>query len=178
LPKGISIKSLSEDHLSVPVNPTIAQIFFLRNWIELIGIGTVKMIDQCKKLGFKIPVWNQKDNTVNVVFPDVKVPFNYGEGITEGITEGLNNLIVKAIDEGITEGITEGLINTYLAVIEVLIKNGSLKVTQLANEIGKSAKTVERYVAFLKEIGAIEYEGSKKAGGYRVTDSLLKRNME
>ena len=178
LPKGISIKSLSEDHLSVPVNPTIAQIFFLRNWIELIGIGTVKMIAQCKELGFKEPVWNQKDNTVNVVFPDVKVPFNYSEGISEGINEGLNNLIVKAIDEGITEGITEGLKDIYLNVIEALIKNGNLNVTRLANEIGKSAKTVERYVSYLKEIGAIEYEGSKKAGGYRVTDYLLKRNKE
>jgi ATP-dependent DNA helicase RecG len=49
-----------------------------------------------------------------------------------------------------------------------------LKVTQIANEIDKSAKTVERYVAFLKEIGAIEFEGSKKAGGYRVSDNLLK----
>ena len=178
LPKGISIKSLSEDHLSVPVNPTIAHIFFLRNWIELIGIGTVRMIAQCKELGFEEPFWYQKDNTVNVVFPDVKVPFNYSEGISEGITEGLNTLIAKAIDEGITEGITEGLNNTYIAVIEVLIKQGSLKVSKLANELGKSAKTIERYVAFLKGIGAIEYEGSKKAGGYRVTDYLLKRNKQ
>ena len=86
------------------------------------------MIAQCKELGFKEPVWNQKDNTVNV--------------------------------------------------IEALIKNGSLNVTRLAQEIGRSAKTVERYVSYLKEIGAIEYEGSKKAGGYRVTDYLLKRNKE
>ncbi|MCF8226475.1 MAG: putative DNA binding domain-containing protein [Bacteroidales bacterium] len=178
LPKGISIKSLSEDHLSVPVNPTIAHIFFLRNWIELIGIGTVKMIAQCKELGFKEPVWNQRDNTVNVLFPDVKVPFNYSEGISEGITEGLNNLIVKAINEGISEGITEGLKDIYLNVIEALIKKGSLNVTQLSNELGKSTKTVERYVAFLKEIGAIGYEGSKKAGGYQVSDHLLKMNKE
>ena len=27
-----------------------------------------------------------KDNTVSVTFPDVVVPFNYNEGITEGIT--------------------------------------------------------------------------------------------
>lgn len=147
LPKGISIKSLSEDHLSIPVNPDIAHIFFLRSWIEKNGIGTIKMIVLCKELGFKEPLWKVNDNTVKVTFPDVIVPFNYNEGISEGISE-------------------------------VLIKKGSLKVTQLADEIGKSAKTVERYVAFLKEIGAIEYEGLKKAGGYKVSDILLKRNND
>jgi ATP-dependent DNA helicase RecG len=178
LPKGISIKSLSEDHLSVPVNPTIAHIFFLRNWIELIGIGTVRMISQCKDLGFKEPVWNQRDNTVNVVFPDVKVPFNYSEGISEGISEGLNILIDKAIDEGISKGISKGIKDVYLKLIEILIKKDSLNVSQIAEEIDKPAKTIERYVSFLKGIGAIEFEGSKKAGGYRVTDVLLKSNKE
>ena len=86
LPKGISVKSLSEDHLSIPVNPDIAHIFFLRGWIEKIGIGTMKMIAHCKELGFKPPIWKLIDNTVSVTFPDVVVPFNYNEGITEGIT--------------------------------------------------------------------------------------------
>jgi hypothetical protein len=36
------------------------------------------------------------------------------------------------------EGINEGLKDTYLEVIEVLIKKGSLKVTQMVNEIDKS----------------------------------------
>lgn len=176
LPKGISIKSLSEDHLSVPVNPDIAHILFLRNWIEKIGIGTVKMIANCAEHGFAPPFWKVKDNTVTVTFPDVVVPFNYSEGISEGISEGLNILIAKAIDEGISKGISEGIKDVYLKVIEILIKKDSLKVSQIAEEIDKPAKTIERYVSFLKEIGAIEYEGSKKAGGYKVTDYLLKLN--
>jgi ATP-dependent DNA helicase RecG len=162
LPKGISIKSLSEDNLSVPVNPDIAHIFFLRNWIEKIGIGTVKMIKNCKELGFKPPVWKVKDNTVTVTFPDVVVPFNYSEGISEGISEGLNVLVANAINEGISKGISEGLKDTYLEVIEVLVKKASLKVTQIANEVDKYAKTVERYIAFLMEIGEIEFDRSKK----------------
>lgn len=89
LPKGISIKSLSEDHLFIPVNPDLAHIFFLRGWIEKIGIGTVKMIAPCKDLGFKPPIWKVKDNTVSVTFPDVVVPFNYNEGITDGVKESM-----------------------------------------------------------------------------------------
>jgi ATP-dependent DNA helicase RecG len=178
LPKGISIKSLSEDHLSVPVNPDIAHILFLRNWIEKIGIGTVKMIANCADNGFNLPVWKVKDNTVTVTFPGIVVPFNYSEGISEGISEGLNILIAKAIDEGISKGISEGIKDIYLKVIEVLIKKGSLKVTQIAEEIDKPSKTIERYVSFLKGIGAIEFKKKKKAGGYRVTDFILKSNKE
>jgi ATP-dependent DNA helicase RecG len=178
LPKGISIKSLSVDHLSVPVNPDIAHIFFLRNWIEKIGIGTVKMIANCAEHGFYPPVWKVRDNTVIVTFPDVVVPFNYSEGISEGISEGLNTLIVKAIDEGTSKGISEGIKDVYLKVIEALIRKGSLKVSQIAEEIDKPAKTIERYVSYLKGIGAIEFEGSKKAGGYRISDYLQKIKEE
>ena len=58
------------------------------------------MIGQCKEPGFKEPVWKQKDSTVNVVFPVVKVLFIYSEGITKGL---------KVI---------------YLDVIDVIIKKG------------------------------------------------------
>jgi len=79
--------------------------------------------------------------------------------------------VIKVIEVGISEGLKD----IYLNVIEALIKNGSLNVTKIAKELGKSSKTVERYVSYIKEIGAIEYEGSKKAGGFRVTYYLLKR---
>ena len=97
------------------------------------------------------------------------------EGISEGLSEGLIILIAKAIDEWISKGVSEGIKAAYLKVIEVIIKKGSLKVSQIAEEIDKPAKTIEQYVSFLKGIGAIEFEGSKKAGGYKVTDYLLKR---
>jgi ATP-dependent DNA helicase RecG len=162
--------------LSVPVNPDIAHIFFLRNWIEKIGIGTLKMISQCKEQGFEVPTWRTADNSVTVTFPGISVPFKYNEGISEGINEGLNSLLNKAMTEGISEGISEGLKDIYLKVIEILIKRGNLKVTQIAQELEKSGKTVERYVSFLKEIGAIEFEGSKKAGGYKVSEKLLNKS--
>ena len=64
------------------------------------------------------------DNTVKVTFPDVVVPFNYNEAISEGLN------------------------SAYIAGIEVLIKKGSLKVTQLAHEIGKFAKQLKAMLLF------------------------------
>ncbi|MFY8189002.1 MAG: ATP-binding protein [Flavobacterium sp.] len=167
LPKGITVKSLTEDHLSIPVNPTIAHIFFLRNWIEKIGIGTMKMIANCKELGFKAPVWIVKDNTVSVTFPDLIVPFNYDEGITEGITEGIESLINAIETEGISEGISKGITDTvkesFNEIITLIIKEKSIRASEIAEKLNRPYKTIERHIKTLKELGAIEYEGSKRA---------------
>uniref|UniRef100_UPI0040487BE3 RNA-binding domain-containing protein n=2 Tax=Roseivirga sp. TaxID=1964215 RepID=UPI0040487BE3 len=179
LPKGITIKSLSEDHLSIPVNPDIAHIFFLRGWIEKIGIGTVKMIEHCKALGFKPPMWKLKDNAVSVTFPDVVVPFNFNEGITEGITEGINILIDDAIREGITEGITEGVKESMIQIVSIILTEKSVRASEIAEKLKKSYKTLERHIVVLKQINAIEYKGSNRTGGYEVTEkfsSLIKQN--
>lgn len=176
LPKGIRIKSLSEDHLSIPVNPNIAHMFFLRKWIERIGIGTVKMISECKDLGFKPPIWKVKDNTINVTFPDVVVPFNYNEGISEGISEGIERLIAMAqsegISKGISEGITEAVKNSFFEIISYIIKEKGIKAPDLADKLGRPYKTIERYISTLKQIEAIEYKGSKKAGAYIISKKL------
>jgi ATP-dependent DNA helicase RecG len=178
LPKGISVKSLTEDHLSIPVNPTIAHIFFLRSWIEKIGIGTMKMIANCKELGFKAPVWTVKDNTVTVTFPGLVVPFNYDEGITEGITEGIESLINaienEGVSKGISKGITEAVKESYRDIIGLLLKEKNIRASEIAEKLDRPYKTIERHISTLKELGAIEYEGSKRAGGYIITDKLKK----
>ncbi len=171
LPKGITIKSLSLDHLSIPVNPDRAHIFFLRKWIEKIGIGTIKMITQCKDQGFEAPVWHTTGNSVTVTFPGISVPFYY----SEGISEGLNKLIDDYSSEGTSKGITDSLKESMLEIINLLIKNKSLRAPENAEKHNKSYKTIERHLKILKDIKAITYKGSKRAGGYEVTNKLFEK---
>ena len=180
-PEGITVEELSSDHLSLPVNPDIAHIFFLRRWIEKIGRGTNKMIAQCKELGFEAPVWSTTNASVTVTFPNLTVPFNFNEGLSEGINEGLNRLIEEYYNEGINEGTskginsekTEGLKESLLEIVKLLIKHNHLRGSEIAEKLDKPYKTIERHLKFLKQIKAISYKGSKRAGGYEVTDSLL-----
>ena len=177
LPKGITIKALAEDHLSVPVNPDIAHIFFLRKWIEMIGIGTVKMIKECRDLGFEEPLWLTSGYTVTVIFPGISVPFKYNEGINERISEGLKRLLDDYLNEGISEGtgkgITLSLRNSLLDIIEPLLKEDKLRVTEISNKLKKPNKTIERHIKRLKEIGAVFFDGPKNVGGYRLTKGFL-----
>ncbi|MCM5664265.1 ATP-binding protein [Galbibacter mesophilus] len=172
LPKGISVKSLSKDHLSIPVNPDIAHIFFLRSWIEKIGIGTVKMIALCKELGFNVPSWKVQDNNVVVTFPDVIVPFNYSEGINEGINEGIDILINEGISKGINEGVSKSVRESYYDIIALVLKEKSIKASEIADKLDRPYKTIERHISSLKQLNAIEFKGSNRTGGYEITNKL------
>ena len=175
LPEGVSVTSLSEDHLSIPVNPDIAHMFFLRNWIEKIGIGTVKMIANCKELGFKPPIWDVQDNTVSVVFPDVSIPFKVSEGINEGINEGITLLLNEPVNEGINEGLSEGLKDSLIEILNVIDTEESIRASNITDILDKPYKTIERHIKLLRDIDAIEYKGSKRTGGYQITEHL--RNL-
>ncbi len=174
LPPGLTVSALSKDHLSVPTNPDIAHVFFLRKWIEKIGIGTLKMIAHCKDGGFEIPSWKVSGTSVTVTFPGISVPFDYSEGITEGLTEGLNNLIQEYQREGITEGlsggITQGVRDSLLEIIKLLTRQKSLRASEISDELKTPYKTIERHIKLLKTLNAIKYIGSKRAGGYQLSE--------
>jgi ATP-dependent DNA helicase RecG len=59
LPKGLSIASLKKGDRSLPVNPDIAQVVFLRGLVELLGRGTRKIVEEFRSLGLPAPVWKE-----------------------------------------------------------------------------------------------------------------------
>ncbi len=66
LPEGLTIKALRENHPSMPNNPDIAHVLYLRGYMERIGRGTQKIIDVCKDYGFS-PKWQDKATGVTLV---------------------------------------------------------------------------------------------------------------
>lgn len=68
-----------------------------------------------------------------------------------------------------------------LEIINLLIKNKSLRASEIAERLNKPYKTIERHLKILKDINAITYMGSKRAGGYRLTKNccnLLKDGVK
>ena len=60
LPKGLSIGSLKKADRSLPVNPDIAQVVFLRGLVELLGRGTRKIVEEFHSLGLPEPSWKEQ----------------------------------------------------------------------------------------------------------------------
>jgi ATP-dependent DNA helicase RecG len=60
LPEGLEIRNLKTADRSLPVNPDIAQVVFLRGLVELLGRGTRKIVEEYKSLGLPEPIWEMR----------------------------------------------------------------------------------------------------------------------
>ena len=74
LPSGLSIASLKTGDRSLPVNPDIAQVVFLRGLVELLGRGTRKMVEEFKGQGMPEPVWKKQTGGVCVTLRSRTAP--------------------------------------------------------------------------------------------------------
>ncbi len=66
LPDGWEPSDLKKEHASIPGNPDVARVFYLRGLMEQLGMGTQKLIAECRALGAKAPVWTVEQNTVSL----------------------------------------------------------------------------------------------------------------
>lgn len=68
LPEGITIPDLYRTHSLRPRNHRIAHAFFLINYIEQWGTGTLRMIELCKAEGLPEPEYDERSGAVVVSF--------------------------------------------------------------------------------------------------------------
>ena len=68
LPDGLTPADLKRDHPSVPRNPDIAHVFFLRGLIEKIGRGTQRILEDCRKVGLRDPRWQSSGLETKLTF--------------------------------------------------------------------------------------------------------------
>ena len=98
----------------------------------------------------------------------------YGTGvfdITDNyimVTIPFNEDVVKAGNVGLNVGINVGLKPVDEKILEAILRNPKVLQNEIAVEIGKSVKTVERHLYALAEKGYIIRQGSKKTGQWKV----------
>ena len=59
-----------------------------------------------------------------------------------------------------------------IQIVALILTEKSIRVSEIAKKLNKSYKTLERHISMLKQLGAIEYIGSKRTGGYEVTEKI------
>ncbi len=176
LPEGITIPELKVEHNSILRNPDIAQMCFYMRYIEMLGSGTLRMIKDCKSNKYKIPQWTDKDAVITVVFPGVSHN-KKDEGILKGLSEGIDKVIINAI-EGLSEGLSEGLNDVkdrYAKILLALFANDGIQMTDMETITDIPYKSIERYVKTLRDRGWVERKGSRKTGGYHLSEEIKKR---
>ena len=83
--------------------------------------------------------------------------------------------LLKPVNEGINEGLSEGLKDSLIEILNVIDTEESIRASNITDILDKPYKTIERHIKLLRDIDAIEYKGSKRTGGYQITEHL--RNL-
>jgi ATP-dependent DNA helicase RecG len=64
LPAPLKPGDLKKNHPSIPVNPTIVQVLYIRGYMNRIGRGTQKIVNLCREYGLRPPTW--RDSSAGV----------------------------------------------------------------------------------------------------------------
>lgn len=178
LPDNMTVADLKVSHISSPPNPDIAQICFLKGYIEKIGRGTIKIIEELKKAKLKEPVWKTSGGAVKLTFYNNLKQNDKGvtEGVNRGITEGISKAVMAKIEdivEGVTEGVTEGVKSKIKDTILAIYKHEGINTNEIADAIGVPVKSLERHIKLLKDAKIIEFKGAPRTGGYHIAKRTI-----
>jgi ATP-dependent DNA helicase RecG len=91
LPPEVPVEKLKTNHLSIPRNTLLAEIFYYAGFIESWGHGTIKIVDNCIEQGLPEPDFVEENGVMTVTF--YKDKWNE-ENLQK---RGLNDRQIKAV---------------------------------------------------------------------------------
>lgn len=162
LPQGLTLEHLKAEHNSRPRNPKIAKACFMAGYIDTWGRGTLKIIAACEEAGLAEPLIEETNGGIAVTL------FNREFGkASEDLREkfGRNSEEIRDEFGKNSERIRKEFGKEVARAFEVIALHPDYTAAQIAAEIDKTARTVEKYIAKLKEAGILLRKGPK-LGGY------------
>jgi ATP-dependent DNA helicase RecG len=139
LPEGWTEKDLVRKHESHPANPDIARVFYLRGLMEQLGLGTQRVIEECRILKAKTPAWEA--------------------------TQGMVALTLYAAPE--PKGVAK-LTSRQTQFVKAIASKKSFKVTDYMRLAEVSERQARRDLVDLEKSGVVEREGAGPSTLYRI----------
>lgn len=151
LPFGLTLEELKGEHNSRPRNPKIAKACFMAGYIDTWGRGILKIINACKLASLPEPEILEMNGGIQVIlFKHLQTE------VSERLRKGFGKSSERVRKEFGIE-----IANTF----EIIRNYPEYTAQQIAKEINKTPRTVENYIAKLKDAGIIIRRGPK-LGGY------------
>ena len=155
LPEGWTAETLMQPHDSIPYNPDIANVFYRAGYIEAWGQGIQKICDECVALGAKLPRYEILGTGIRVYFPAL-------ESALIGQPKTPNRQDVGK-DVGLEVGLAE-------KIIELISDNSEIKMSEMAEKLEVTTRTIEREMKKLRESGCVKRVGGKRYGNWKIND--------
>lgn len=168
LPNHLTVEKMLAGNTNIR-NPVVAS-YVAKGVLPYWGLGSgmrriqaawknIQFVDDKTGVQFKAVI--SREQACPPVIQDPNEGINASNG---GINEGIN-----ASSGGICGGINASGEGITVVILKSIWGKPGIRVPEIASEVSRSKKTVERVVARLREHGLIEYRGSKKTGGYYAT---------
>lgn len=180
LPRELKPSDLAKNHLSLPRNPDIAHVCFIRGWIEKIGRGTVKIIEDCEEKGFPKPIWNSKSGITSLTFPEVTLTASRREDV---IKEVINEMVDRQSDAALIVGITTRFYPSVILNLKKIVRliydsNNGVSIEDCMKKTKKSKTSIYKYLEILRIYGLIVFEKGTINTRYFLTKNAKKEIEE
>ena len=155
LPEGWTAETLMQPHDSIPYNPDIANVFYRAGYIETWGQGIQKICDECKALGAELPKYEIIGTGLRIYFPALKSAL-----IDQPKTPNRHDV---GKDVGLEVGLAE-------KIIDLILKDSEIKMSEMAEKLEVTTRTIEREMKKLRESGRVVRVGGKRYGHWEVRE--------
>ncbi len=142
LPATLKVADLKRVHPSIPTNPDITFILYLRGLMDRLGRGTQKILLGCKELGARTPKWESKASGITLTI--------YSAGNSDADPVFLNE--------------------RQRRLIERLRPGDLVRANDYMIEQSVSERQARRDLSDLDAAGLLEKIGSARATAYRRTE--------
>jgi ATP-dependent DNA helicase RecG len=95
LPEGLKPSDLRKNHPSLPTNPDIAHVLYIKGLMERVGRGTQKILTACKNYGIPAPKWLDRSSGVTLILYSVRVSAD-----DQAMLNERQQTLLKALDLG------------------------------------------------------------------------------
>lgn len=147
-PSDWTMENLMKTHNSRPYNPDLANTFFRAGYIESWGRGIQKICEECDLIGAHVPEYS-------ILGDDITVKFTAASTKISNRTNDVRK---------------ESAMN--MKVLDLIAAQTDISLSEIADRLGVSYKTVQRSVADLKRIGIIERVGGRTKGYWKVKENV------
>lgn len=119
LPEPLTPADLKRDHSSMPRNPDVAHVCFLRRLIEKVGRGTQRIVEDCRASQLPVPKWTSSPAETTLRFQSTPTVGEeaYLNELHEKILalfEGGRTLGAAELLEQLGAGVTDRTLRSYL----------------------------------------------------------------
>jgi ATP-dependent DNA helicase RecG len=181
LPESWTLKKLLGKHPSCPFNPLLANAFFRAGYIESWGRGIEKIQRECREHGIEPPVYDFGMAGLMLTF---RANLVHLQAATLGQSMGTPSIAaqmpvevektpVETVETPVEAGKTpvetlqtpvETPVKTPDRIVALLRASPHMTLAEVAEEIGRSRRAVERAATKLVRDGRLRYIGPRKSG--------------